>query len=215
MGRPAELTQQRIMEVALGIVDRGGARALTIRKIAAGLGVTPMAIYRHIPDKQAILHGLLDEVIRQQLDVVYTDEPPGPWLFQTLCLVRRGLIAHPVVLSFVGEPQSFGLKALNVGEQLLAALHAAGLSSKRTATALKLLVSYTLGASALASAAGPRGHAEQQVWSAHLQTNASRIDLSTLPHVIMAAPHLIHLPTDAVFEEGLQLLLIALGIELG
>lgn len=215
MGRPAEITRQGIMEVALQLADQGGARALTIRKIAAQLSVTPMAVYRHVADKQAILHGMLDEVIRQHLHVAYLQEPPGPWLLQTLCDIRRALVKHPVVLALVGEPQSFGSQALGVGEQLLAALHAAGLAPARTAEALNLLVSYTLGAAALASAAESLGDSPQGRWTAHMEAEVEQIQAVDLPNIILAAPHLVRLPTDEAFKDGLQLLLRALGIDPG
>ena len=120
---------------------------------------------------------------------------------------------HPVVLALVGEPQSFGPQALGIGEHLLAALAAAGLAPERAAAALNLLVSYTLGAAALASAAESLTDPEQPPWAGHLQDKIAVIPLADLTHVMEAAPHLVRLPSDEAFEDGLRLLLDALRVD--
>ena len=51
----APLTRSRIAEAALAIVDRDGLDALSMRRLGAELGVEGMAIYRHFPNKAAVL----------------------------------------------------------------------------------------------------------------------------------------------------------------
>lgn len=48
---------------ALAIVDADGLRALTMRRLARELGVDPMAAYRHVKDKEALLDALMDQLL--------------------------------------------------------------------------------------------------------------------------------------------------------
>src|SRR5438477_13117854 len=55
----APLTRSRIAEAALAVVDRDGLDALSMRRLGAELGVEGMAIYRHFPNKAAVLAGVV------------------------------------------------------------------------------------------------------------------------------------------------------------
>jgi AcrR family transcriptional regulator len=54
-------TASRIASVARRLLDKEGTEAVTMRRIAASVGVTPMAIYRHYPDRASLLNALADE----------------------------------------------------------------------------------------------------------------------------------------------------------
>ena len=66
VGRPRTgdepLTRARIVGVALSLVDEDGIGALSMRRLAGELGVDPMAIYHHVPNKRALLSALISEV---------------------------------------------------------------------------------------------------------------------------------------------------------
>ena len=51
----------RIAAAARRLLDKEGAEAVTMRRVAAAVGVTPMAIYRHYPDRASLLNALADE----------------------------------------------------------------------------------------------------------------------------------------------------------
>src|SRR5690606_28779693 len=61
-GRPRAgselLTRERILHAALKLVDEHGIEALSMRRLAAEFDVDPMAIYHHLPGKEAILEGI-------------------------------------------------------------------------------------------------------------------------------------------------------------
>src|SRR5260221_11987060 len=61
----APLTRSRIAEAALAIVDRDGLDALSMRRLGAELGVEGMAIYRHFPNKAAVLAGVVDALLSE------------------------------------------------------------------------------------------------------------------------------------------------------
>lgn len=62
------LSRGQVVTAALGIADRDGPEALGIRRVARELGVTPMALYRYVDGKKALLD-LLRESLWDQLDL--------------------------------------------------------------------------------------------------------------------------------------------------
>lgn len=57
-GRP---TAERIAIAARRLLDKEGAEAVTMRRVAAAVGITAMAVYRHYPDRKGLLNALADE----------------------------------------------------------------------------------------------------------------------------------------------------------
>jgi len=96
--RSTPLTREEIFATALGIIDAEGADALSMRRLAGALGVKAMSLYHHVPNKQA----LLDGVVELSLVAQAPPSPPGPdWRDTVTAAVRgfrRALIAHPNVL---------------------------------------------------------------------------------------------------------------------
>ena len=108
------ITRERILEAALAIVDRDGIDGLSMRRLGKALGRDPMALYRHAPNKAALLDGLAERV----LDELEVDTGDGDWATQ-LREVARGFrrlaLAHPqVVPLLVTRPLStpLGLRPL-------------------------------------------------------------------------------------------------------
>ena len=52
---------EQIAVASRGLLDREGAEAVTMRRVAQAVGITPMAIYRHYEDRDALLNRLADE----------------------------------------------------------------------------------------------------------------------------------------------------------
>lgn len=58
---PTIPTAGRILRQARRILDRHGADAVTMRAVAKAVGITPMALYRHFPDRDGLLNALADQ----------------------------------------------------------------------------------------------------------------------------------------------------------
>lgn len=70
-GRPAPGTgvaRDDILTTALNLLDEGGGQGLTMRALAARLGVTPMSLYRHVGDQAGLLRALSDRVYAEVLE---------------------------------------------------------------------------------------------------------------------------------------------------
>jgi len=93
---PFPLTRERIVTAALGMVDREGLERLSIRRLAAELGSSPMSLYHYVRDKSA-LYDLILEAVLQEIDIAEErpSAPPGERIIQIAQALRRALLAHP------------------------------------------------------------------------------------------------------------------------
>lgn len=93
--RPAQLSREQIVDAALRIIQRGGVEALSMRRLSRELGVSPMATYYYVADK----NGLLDLVAEAVLSAVPVPGPDaGPWDVRLRMLIDgidAELRAHP------------------------------------------------------------------------------------------------------------------------
>ena len=126
-GDRARLTKAAVAERALAIADRDGPEALTIRKLAADLGVTPMALYWHFRSKEDLLEGVGDRVWAE-IDIAV--DWSAPWLeqlrgmFTSLLSVLR---AHPAGTQLLLHAEKLHSEAsLNTTEVALEVLRRAG-----------------------------------------------------------------------------------------
>ena len=90
----APLSRERVLRAAVALADEGGADALSMRKIAQELGVVPMALYKHVSNKDELLDGMVDVVVGE------IDPPPRgtDWktaIRQRVLAARRALLGHP------------------------------------------------------------------------------------------------------------------------
>ena len=59
------LTRERVLSAAVDLADSQGLAAVSMRRLAAELGVVPMAIYKHVADKDALVDGMLDRTLSE------------------------------------------------------------------------------------------------------------------------------------------------------
>jgi AcrR family transcriptional regulator len=96
------LTRERIIAGALDYVDQHGLEALSMRKLGAALGVEAMSLYNHVENKDDVLDGILDMVLR----TVAVPARDRLWEDRLRVLVgnfRATGIEHPGVLSMFGN----------------------------------------------------------------------------------------------------------------
>ncbi len=72
-------TAEKIESAARKLLDREGAEAVTMRRVAKAIGITPMALYRHFADRAGLLNALADRGFEELAAKVATaDKPGGP-----------------------------------------------------------------------------------------------------------------------------------------
>ena len=119
------LSREVVADRALALADSEGIEAVTIRRLAGELGVTPMALYWHFRTKEDLLAGLGDRV----LDGVEVPERSGEWsndLRAALVAVVTAMRPHPQVAHLVAERIMAHPKGLALSELGLSALSEAG-----------------------------------------------------------------------------------------
>lgn len=97
-GRRAGLTRDQILTAALAIIDQGGVESLSMRRLGQALNRNPMAIYRHAADKDALLDGVVEQVVAE---FSVPRDPDGDWetgLRDIAHHFRRVALAHPNVV---------------------------------------------------------------------------------------------------------------------
>jgi AcrR family transcriptional regulator len=128
-----KITREIMLATALEIIDRDGADQLTMRRLARALDRDPMILYRHAPNKAALLDGVAETVLAQ-LEV---DSADPDWNAQLRAIARRYrqlALAHPhVVPLLVTRPLATPLALRPPGtlrplEDILALLTRAGFS---------------------------------------------------------------------------------------
>lgn len=90
----APLTKERILRTAVALADEGGAESASMRKIAQELDVVPMALYRHVKDKDELLDGMLDVVVGE-IDPPRSNAEWKTAIRERILSARRALLRHP------------------------------------------------------------------------------------------------------------------------
>lgn len=153
----ARLSRDVIVRVAVEIADAQGFDALRMRGVATALGVTPMALYRHLPDKSA----LVDVVVDESLRAVPIVDPTSPMLSEVQrCFegLYDLLLAHPGLARAVSERSLEGPVATRIGDQVLTLLGRNGIPGDAAANLLVSLFSLTLGSALYRTSRSRHGH---------------------------------------------------------
>ena len=120
------LSKRTVTESALKLADADGLDALTIRKLAQHLGVTPMALYWHFRSKEDLLEGVAEQVW-DEIDV--NVDPDTPWWAQLQGLLEslvKVLRAHSAAAQLLLEHEKRNEAALRATEVTLGVLRTAG-----------------------------------------------------------------------------------------
>jgi AcrR family transcriptional regulator len=139
------LSRDRILRAALGLADRDGFEACTMRKLGAQLGVEAMSLYRHVTSKEDLLSGLVDLVFAE----VEVDEP-GTTEWRTAMRERArshraAMRRHPWAIGFMEGRMQPGPESLRVHDATLGVLRAAGFPFRDAVHANSLLDAYVYG----------------------------------------------------------------------
>jgi AcrR family transcriptional regulator len=143
--RRGELSKDGILDVALALADRHGLEAVTMRRIAEQLDLSPMSLYRHIRTKDEIIDGLVDRawaILEQESQAgVRWDQH----LRQVFGHMHRMLLEHPGLVDILLARPAHGLPIYRLIDRTIGVLRAAGFSHEEALLAVATLDSYTFG----------------------------------------------------------------------
>ncbi|HEX7993943.1 MAG TPA: TetR/AcrR family transcriptional regulator C-terminal domain-containing protein [Streptosporangiaceae bacterium] len=146
MPRRRSLTSDRIAGAALAVMDREGTAGLSMRAVAAELGVGTMSLYRYVSDREELELLVVDKV----LAAVDVRRPAGlswqGWVAELAQRSRVAIAAHPAVVPLLLAHRHASQHSWRWTEAMLAALTEGGFSGQRRVIAQRCVVAYITGA---------------------------------------------------------------------
>jgi AcrR family transcriptional regulator len=207
-----QISRSVILQAALRIVDRDGVDGLSMRRLSDEVGRDPTVIYRHVPNKAALLDGVA-EIVLGQLRV---DTADPDWTGQLRAVAhdfRRLALAHPnVVPLLVTRPLATPLGQRPIGmlrplEDILTLLTSAGFGGADALHIYRVFFGYL------------HGHILTEMQEVIEQPDETddvlrlglhRLPVTQFPHVRALASALANYDGAAELDRGLDILLFGL-----
>jgi AcrR family transcriptional regulator len=138
------LSRDRVLSAAVTLADQDGIESLSMRKLAQEFGVVPMALYKHVANKDDMLDGMVDVVFSE------IDLPPGgtDWkagMRQRAISARRVLARHRWAIGLTESRMKPGATNLRHHDSVIGCLREAGFSIEMAIHAYSALDSYIYG----------------------------------------------------------------------
>ncbi|MFB7357600.1 TetR/AcrR family transcriptional regulator [Streptomyces gardneri] len=138
------LSRERVIRTAVAVADEKGSAALSMRAIAAPLGVEAMSLYHHVAGRDDILDGMVDAVFGE-IDLPPHDTDWKSAMRARALSARAALLRHPWAIGLMDSRSRPGPATLRHHDAVIGALRTAGFSVPMTAHAVSLIDSYLYG----------------------------------------------------------------------
>ena len=161
MPRTAQIDRATVLRATLALADEQGLAAVSMRAVATRVGVTPMALYRHVGDKSQ----LLDGVVEQLLTELPVPDDALPWRERLSAMgaaTRETARRHPDVFPLLLQRPAATPGARRMRESLYQALRDAGVPEAEVPQVERLVSTMVLGFAA-SEAAGRFTASPEQV----------------------------------------------------
>ncbi|MFI6098105.1 TetR/AcrR family transcriptional regulator C-terminal domain-containing protein [Lentzea sp. NPDC051213] len=188
------LSRERVLAAAIALVDAQGIQALTMRRLASDLNVEAMSLYYHLPDKEALLDGVVETVIAEvgSLDPNSGDEDWRTRLRQQFLAARQVMLRHPWVPALLGSRRTIPASVYGYYDGIVGTLVGAGFSYHLAHRALHAFGSMPLGfAQEIFSPESAGGSMEDDAAEEDLAAMAE-----ALPHLTAMVAAEVHDSTD-------------------
>ncbi|HEX4769981.1 MAG TPA: TetR/AcrR family transcriptional regulator [Bryobacteraceae bacterium] len=202
------LTPERIVAAGIALADQYGLAAVSIRKIAAQLGSSPMALYHYVPSKGDLLNLILNAL---DAEFKWPADKFTDWrsiLTHFARESRRCLKRHPWASALRAADPEYGPACIRTLEVLLNTLSEFGLGMRTAARALGVLFVFVNGFVAAETSETGIRPVKGKRRAVH-QPRFSRVVLATgnFPNVSRFVEMEAELPDDDGFERGLNWIL--------
>jgi TetR/AcrR family tetracycline transcriptional repressor len=208
------LQRDLVVDKAIATADREGLDAVTIRRLAQELGVTPMALYWHFADKDALLRAISERLwadVAAEIAAVpaahdRSDDPWGEVTVMTECLLAV-LRRHPACAELAPLAVLACRPGLDITERVLDLFARESVPPDRSADLARFLLSTCI---TLVSTQ-PGGHRRGPEHDREARTQKAALaglPPDRYPRLIEAAPYFIECPDDHVYyRHGLDFLI--------
>ena len=142
--------RQRVLRTAVALADAEGLGAVSMRKLAAAVGVEAMSLYHHVANKEDVLDGLAEQVMLEVYEAVgaLPETPDDEWRTSVRLVVltaRKVLLRHPWAPPVLDTRVEISLASALHFERLLGHMRRGGLSWDLAHRGLHALGSRALG----------------------------------------------------------------------
>ncbi|MGP3972049.1 TetR/AcrR family transcriptional regulator [Streptomyces sp. 6N223] len=211
------LTLEGIVTAAVALADREGLAALSMRKVAAELGVGTMSLYRYVPGKGELLDLMLDHV--NALDDEELAAYEGKDWRETLEKVGLGTFhlyeRHPWLLQVNQTRPLLGPNSLLSFDFALSSLEGLGLNGQEKVAVITALDSYITGIARShilqQQAAEQSGISDEEFWEAQKPILEVAMESGCYPHVFGLDEDAFGISQEAIMRFGLARLLDGLA----
>jgi AcrR family transcriptional regulator len=162
VGRAPQISREAVLAAALRLADDDGLEAVTMHAVARRLRVTPMALYRHVDDKNALLDGLV-ELLLTEYPLPLAGESWDERLTMLAAGIRATARRHPAVFPLLLTRPAVTPAARAARDAVHAALREGGLPENEVARAERLISTAVLGFAVSEAAGRFRQHDQSTV----------------------------------------------------
>ncbi len=149
------VSREQVVLAATEIVRAGGYAEMTMRSLAAQLGVAPMTLYRHVRDKDDILDEVVDRILARAWRPSVPEADWEDWIIQAANRLRRLLVRQPAALHVYLRHPVVSPSAIARMDAMMTVLRGALANEESARRAYASIHTYTVGFAALeASRAG-------------------------------------------------------------
>ena len=143
--RHAGIERDDVVDAALALVEAGGPDALSMRKLAAELGVATTTIYWHVGNRDDLVLALVARQAERQAATKVRGDTPAERIASATRNIWDNALAHRNVTSLASQVGATTLLELPLEIALVAELEAAGLRGRAAADGLRALLGCTAG----------------------------------------------------------------------
>lgn len=138
------LRRERIVAAAVALADEEGGAGVSMRAIAARLGVQAMSLYNHVGNRDEVLDGMIDAVFGE-IELPQPAEDWRPAMLARTRSARAALRRHPWAVGLMDSRRRPGPATLRHHDTVLGVLRASGFSPAAAAHAVSVVDSYLYG----------------------------------------------------------------------
>ena len=209
------LTRERIVAAGMAIADREGLAKVSVRRIAAQLGSSPMSLYHYVQSKRDLLNFMLDAA---NADFGWPEKTITDWRGVLCHFAREGrrcLKEHPWVNQLRASDPEYGPESIRILEWLLTSLSRVGLDVKTAIRVIGVLYVFVNGFVADEVSAPSAGENRREPKAAN-QPNFAKAILATgnYPQVKRFIEMSAEIHDEQAFEHALVVILNGVASEI-